>query len=99
MSLRGALFWSVLLLAARPLCGAAVAQNASPAGAAMDPQSAIQACVERTHGGETGLTKVAERCPDLPAALQTAGIGPLIIDSSRDRFDRASLLRLATLTH
>jgi hypothetical protein len=99
MSLRGALAWPALLLSAMPLYGTAVAQNAPPAGAALDPKAAIQACLDRIQGGETGLPKVEERCPELPPALQAAGIRPLIIDSSRDRFDRNSLLRLSALTH
>jgi hypothetical protein len=99
MTLRGALLWLALLLSAMPMCGAAVAQGASSAGTAMAPQPAVQACIDHVDGGVSGLSQLEERCPDLPAALQAAGIRPLIIDSSRAVFDRESLRHLAVLTH
>jgi hypothetical protein len=99
MTVRGALSWPALLLSAMPMCGAAVAQNAPPAGAAMNSNSAVQACIDRVDASVTGLPKLEERCPDLPAALQAAGVRPLIIDSSRAVFDRESLRHLSALTH
>ena len=59
MKPRGALSWSALLLLAMPMCGTAVAQNASPADAAMGPKSAVQACIDRIDGSVTG--KVAPK--------------------------------------
>jgi hypothetical protein len=99
MTLRGALSWSALLLAAMPMCGTTVAQNAPPAGGAMNPKSAVQACIDRLDPSVTGLPKLEERCPELPAALQAAEVRPLIIDSSRAVFNRESLRHLSVLTH
>jgi hypothetical protein len=99
MIVRRALTWPALLLAAVPMCDPAAAQNASSAGAAVDPQLAIQACIDHIDGSVTGLPKLEARCPQLPAALQATGIRPLLIDSSRDAFDRDSLRRVPTLIH
>ena len=95
MTVRVALSWPALLLAAMPLWGTAAAQH-SPAA---DPKPAIQACIDRIDGSITGLPKVEARCPDLQNALQAGDVRPLIIDSSRSVFDRDSLRRLSTLIH
>ena len=99
MTLRAAFSWPALLLAALSLSGTATAQNAPAAGAAVDPQPAIQACIARLDGSVTGLAKLEERCPDLQDALQAGDVRPLIIDSSRSVLDRDSLRRLSTLIH
>ena len=62
-------------------------------------RAVIADCAGRLDRVATGLAEVEGRCPELAAALQAAGIRPLIIASSRDRFDRQSLLWLATLLH
>ncbi len=76
-----------------------MAQNAPPAAAALDPKAVILACIDHIDGSLSGLPKLEQRCPDLQAALQAAGVRPLIIDSSRTVFDRQSLRRLSSLIH
>jgi hypothetical protein len=99
MTVRGALSWPALLLAAMPMCGTAEAQQAPPAGAGVAPKAAVQACIDRIDGSVTGLPNLEARCPELPDALQSAGVRPLIIDSSRSLLDRESLRRLSGLIH
>ncbi len=99
MTLRAARSWPALLLAAMPMCGMAVAQDAPAGVAAVDPKPSIQACIDRIDGSITGLAKLEERCPDLQDALQAAGVRPLIIASSRTVLDRDSLRRLRDLVH
>jgi hypothetical protein len=99
MTVRGALPWPALLLAAMSMCGTAQAQHAPPDGAGVAAKAAVQACIDRIDGSVTGLPKLEERCPELPDALQSAGVRPLIIDSSRSLLDRESLRRLSGLIH
>ncbi|HEV2701893.1 MAG TPA: DUF4129 domain-containing protein [Steroidobacteraceae bacterium] len=78
----------------------AVAQTAPGApDADAAARSAIDACVARIDNAPLGLPDLEQRCPDLPAALQAAGVRPLIIDSSRSRFNRNSLWLLRNLIH
>lgn len=98
MTQRAVPAWVVALqLAALPLGGTAAAQSAPGADARAGPQAVVQACIDRVDGALTGLTELEKRCPDLPAALQAAGVRPLIIDSSRALFDRNSLRELFAL--
>jgi hypothetical protein len=62
-------------------------------------RSVVEDCGNRNPGAQPGLTGMEQRCPDLPGALQAAGIRRLIIDSSRSRFDDTSLHQLAKLIH
>jgi hypothetical protein len=96
---RGVRGWWALALLALFACSAARAQGAPPADTAAAARTVIADCARRISGAATGLAQVEERCPELASALQAAGIRPLIIASSRDRFDRDSLLRLETLLH
>jgi hypothetical protein len=82
------------------LCGTVAAQRArqlpdEDAGAT----SAVQGCIGRINDARVGLSDVEQRCPDLPVALQTAGIWPLLIDSSRTLFDGTSLRQLPNILH
>jgi hypothetical protein len=80
--------------------GTAAAQSAPlPADADVAAQAAIQRCIGRIEDAPVTLSDVEQRCPDLAAALQAAGIGPLILESSRSRFDVASLRQLGYLLH
>lgn len=89
-----------LLGLAMLLWGAAAAQTGPPpAGALAGAKSAVEDCGNRNPGAQPGLTGMEQRCPDLSGALQAARIRPLIIDSSRTRFDDNSLHQLAKLIH
>jgi hypothetical protein len=102
------------LLFAAVLCAmvswrGAVAQTASPPVDAAGARAAMRACSDRIGpepvgpeqaGPEkAGLPALEQRCPGLAAALQAAGIRPLIIASSQELFDRGSLRRLPVLMH
>jgi hypothetical protein len=91
--------WLALTLLAVPGWGTATAQSLPSADADAAARTVIAACVTRITDATTGLAQLEMRCPDLAAALQSAGVRPLIIGSSRDRFDRQSLLRLQSLLH
>ncbi|HEY1900277.1 MAG TPA: hypothetical protein VGG49_10815 [Steroidobacteraceae bacterium] len=97
MTLRATWVCSALLLAVPSFYAAVAAQNAPLAGPAVDMRSVAQACADLVDGTVTGLPQLEQRCPSLPAALQAAGVRPLIIDSSRALFDRDSLRHLAVL--
>jgi hypothetical protein len=99
MTLRAAWVWPVLILLAMPLSGIAMAQTAPPDRANADPQSVMGDCSARINGGTTGLSELEKDCPQLQAALEQAQVRPLIIDSSRARFDRHSLEQLQKLLH
>jgi hypothetical protein len=99
MMLRGGRAWLTLALLALSAGNAAWAQGAPPADVNAAAKAVIADCASRLGGVATGLAEVEGRCPGLVSALQAAGIRPLIIASSRDRFDRQSLLWLATLLH
>ena len=97
-----------LLVSTMPPPGMAVAQSVSralgaragaDAAAAAVAKSAIQDCLTRVAEETRGLLEIEKRCPDLLAALTAAGIRPLVIDSSRARFDRSSLSQLPSLMH
>ncbi len=78
----------------------AAAQSGPAAGAAdAAARAAIETCVARMDNVPVGLPDLEQRCPDLDAALQAAGVRPLIIDSSRSRFNRDSLWLLRNLIH
>ncbi len=98
MTLRAAFALLALPLLASLLGGAAAAQSASPpADTEAGARAALEACSEKISDAPVGLAELEQRCPDLPAALQTAGIRPLIIDSSRAALDLASLRQLRNL--
>ena len=104
MRLRAALALLAVALLSVSLRGTAVAQTAVPAvDANTAATAAIQDCVRLGSTGEPTWLACPElelrRCSDLPAALQAAGIEPLIIDSSRAVIDRDSLRQLPTLIH
>ena len=97
--LRVAWAWSVLLLLAVPLSGSALAQTPPAAANAAAPNSLIADCSAHLDGRPTGLPELEKDCPQLQAALEQAQLRPLIIDSSRARFDRHSLEQLRMLMH
>jgi len=99
MMRRGVWAWLALTLLAVPAWGPAWAQGASPADPDAAARAAIGECAMRIDARPTGLAQVEQRCPELPSALQAAGIRSLLIASSRDRFDRNSLLALRALLH
>jgi hypothetical protein len=99
MTLRAAWAGSVLLLLAVPLWGTAMAQTPPAPANAAAPNSAIADCSAHPDGRPTGLSELEKDCPQLQAALEQAQLRPLIIDSSRARFDRHSLEQLRMLTH
>jgi hypothetical protein len=98
--MHAALAWLAVPLLFACCPGTVVAQSA-PAATDADAaaRAAIQICVARIDNVPVGLPDLEQRCPDLPAALQAAGIRPLIIDSSRSRLDRNSLAPLRNLIH
>lgn len=80
--------------------GPAAAQSAAPtADAEAGARAAVVACSGQISDAPVGLGEVERRCPDLAAALQTAGLLPLIIDSSRALFDVNSLRQLRVALH
>jgi hypothetical protein len=83
--------WPALILLALLPSGITLAQNALP--------SQLRECSGRLDGSPTGLSQLETQCPQLQAALAQAQIRPLIIDSSRARLDRHSLLQLRRLLH
>ncbi|MGC1459537.1 MAG: DUF4129 domain-containing protein [Steroidobacteraceae bacterium] len=97
---RAALAWLAVPLLFACCPGTAPAQSA-PAATDADAaaRAALQNCVARLDNVPVGLPDLEQRCPELPAALQAAGIRPLIIDSSRSRFNRNSLWLLHYLIH
>jgi hypothetical protein len=100
MRLRASFVLFAVALLTVSLCGTAVAQRAVPAADAdAAARVALQACIERLGSAPPGLSEVEQRCPDLPAALQAAGIRPLLIDSSRTLFNGTSLRQLPNLLH
>jgi hypothetical protein len=99
MLLRGARAWLSWASLALFACSAAWAQGASPADADAATKAVIADCASRIGNATTGLAEIEGRCPQLASALQAAGIRPLIIASSRDQFDRLSLLWLEPLLH
>jgi Domain of unknown function (DUF4129) len=98
--MHAALAWLAVPLLFACCPGTVVAQSA-PAATDADAaaRAAIQICVARIDNVPVGLPDLEQRCPDLPAALQAAGIRPLIIDSSRSRFNRNSLWLLRDVIH
>jgi uncharacterized protein DUF4129 len=99
MTLRDSKAWLTLVVVGLSVCGAARAQDAPAADVDAAARVVIADCASKLGAGAAGLEKVEERCPELASALQAAGIRPLIIASSRDRFDRQSLLSLVTFLH
>jgi len=100
MSLRAARAGLALLVLAMPPWSIAAAQTPPPpADVNAAARSAVQVCVQRIETAPVGLPELEERCPGLAAALDAAGVRPLIIDSSRTRFDRSSLKQLPSLIH
>ncbi|HEY3731871.1 MAG TPA: DUF4129 domain-containing protein [Steroidobacteraceae bacterium] len=99
MMLRRGRVWLTVGLLAVSACNTAWAQGAPPADVNAAAKAVIADCASRLGSGATGLAQVEGHCPELASALQTAGVRPLIIASSRDRFDRQSLPWLATLLH
>jgi Domain of unknown function (DUF4129) len=91
--------WPALILLAMLPWGLTLAQNTLPDSASPDPQSVIRNCSGRIDGRPTGLSELETQCPQLLAALAQAQIRPLIIDSSRARLDRYSLLQLRRMLH
>jgi hypothetical protein len=91
MTPRAVRAWSALILLALLPSGITLAQNALP--------SELRECSGRLNGSPTGLSQLETQCPQLQAALAQAQIRPLIIDSSRARLDRHSLLQLQRLLH
>ena len=90
----------VAVVVALPYSSPVAAQSAlSSAAADAAAKSAMQNCINRIGGETLGLPTIEQRCSDLQAALQAAGLRPLIIDSSRAVFDRDSLRSLSTLLH
>lgn len=99
MMLRGGRAWQTVVLLTLWACRAAWGQDAPPADVKVAANEVIADCASRLDGVVTGLGEIEGRCPELAAALQTAGVRPLIIATSRDRFDRQSLRGLLTLLH
>jgi hypothetical protein len=100
MTLRALLARSVLPALALPLWCTAAAQIATPpADSESVARSAVHDCVDRINGTASGLAAIEARCPGLAAALQAAGIRPLLIETSRSRFDHRSLRELPNLIH
>jgi hypothetical protein len=91
--------WPALILLVMLPSGFTFAQNAPPDSASPDPQSVIRDCSGRIDDRPTGLSDLETQCPQLQAALVQAQIRPLIIDSSRARLDRHSLVQLRGLLH
>jgi Domain of unknown function (DUF4129) len=98
MMRRGVWAWLALTLLVVQAWDTARGQ-VTPADPDAAARAAIRDCVMRIDDTPTGLAQVEQRCPELPFALQTAGIRSLIIASSRERFDRNSLLGLQALLH
>jgi hypothetical protein len=95
MTLRAAFPPHAVPLLAVLLAGTASAQSPSPPpDADARARAAVEACSRQISDAPVGLPAVEQRCPDLPAALESAGIRPLIIDSSRAVFDVTSLRQL-----
>ncbi len=99
LSQRTALAGKILLAAAVLLWSAARAQSLAPAATMAAARSALQNCVDRDNNWQPGLASMEQHCPDLSAVLQAAGIRPLIIESSRKRFQDESLHLLAKQIH
>jgi hypothetical protein len=59
--------------------------------------SALQDCSKRISDSPVGLGPIEERCPELSAALQSADLRPLIIESSRAQLTAQSLAQLSGL--
>ena len=98
MTLRTAFASIAMALLSVALCSTAGAQAGVVAADANRAASAtIRDCANRVDDSQIGLPQLELRCPDLAAALQAAGIEPLIIDSSRTLIDRDSLRQLPTL--
>jgi hypothetical protein len=93
--------WATLVLSVStlPLSGGVAAQTAPQPPAAAAAKSAIEECVAGIDEQPLGLPAMELRCPNLQAALQAAGLRPLIIDSSLAVFNRSSLHDLSTLIH
>jgi hypothetical protein len=104
MTPRAAFALLAVALLTMSLHGTAAAQtSAAPvdatATATAAATAAIHDCVRRVGDDLAGLPELELRCPDLRAALQAAGIEPLIIESSRAVIDRSSLRQLPALIH
>lgn len=100
MSARAAWAWLALPLSFASFAGMAAAQSTPvPADAEVAAQAAIQRCIHRIDDAPGALSDVEQRCPDLAAALQAAGVEPLILESSRTHFDLDSLRQLGQLIH
>ncbi|HEY6455393.1 MAG TPA: hypothetical protein VIY90_08960 [Steroidobacteraceae bacterium] len=100
MRLRAAFALLAVALLTVSFRGMAAARTAlAPADANTAATVAIQDCVDRVGGDLVGLPELERRCPDLRAALQAAGVEPLLIDSSRVVIDRDSLRQLPALIH
>jgi hypothetical protein len=100
MSPRTAFAWLAVALLTASLCGTAAAQHATRGpDADAGATTAVQACIDRINDARVGLSDLEQRCPDLPIALQAAGIWPLLIDSSRTLFDGTSLRELPNMIH
>jgi hypothetical protein len=77
----------------------AAAQSESPGDTNAATRTAIGTCIGQINDVPSGLNELNKRCPQLASSLQSAQVGPLIISSSRDRFDRSSLIQLQRLLH
>lgn len=100
MTPRRALAGFALVLLAVPFSGTAAAQSSVVSAAdAASARSAVQNCIDRIGEEKLGLAVMEVRCPELPPALVALGIRPLLIESSRDKFDRDSLRQLPSLIH
>jgi len=100
MTLRPAFALLAMPLLAVLLGGAAAAQSPSPLPEAdARARAALEVCSEKISDAPIGLPAVEQRCPDLPSALERAGLRPLIIDSSRAVFDATSLRQLRISIH
>jgi hypothetical protein len=100
MRLRAGLAWLVVPLLFATCPATTLAQPVPAAGDAdAAARAAVRSCFERVDKVPVGLPDLEQLCPDLSAALQAAGIRPLLIESSRSRFDRNSLRQLYNLIH
>ena len=101
MRVRAALALLVVALLSVSQRGTAVAQTALHGGRCEYGRevAAIQDCIDRVGNHRLGLPELELRCPDLQAALQAAGLRPLIIDSSRAVSTAIPCAAVPTLIH
>jgi hypothetical protein len=97
--MRAALAKLLLPLLALTYWAPVAAQSAPAADANAAARAVIESCSSSADDQPTGdgLSEMEKRCPELAAALQAAGVRPLLIASSRAQFDRESMLRLERL--